>query len=259
MSATHPALPAVFNHLPLAHRGLHDLASGRPENSLAAFRAAIDAGYGIELDLQLSSDGQAMVFHDYDLGRLTAEKGAVQQRSAAELARIPLTGGDEGIPTLQEVLHLVAGRVPLLIEIKDQDGIMGANVGRLEKAAAENLRGYAGPVAVMSFNPHSVLKMAGFAPDIPRGITTSAYLPEDWELLPRGTRDRLREIPDYDHTGASFISHEASDLSRPRVADLKARGAVILCWTIRSHAEETAARRVADNITFEGYAANTPA
>lgn len=259
MTVTHPALPPLFKRLPFAHRGLHDLANGRPENSLAAFQAAIDGGYGIELDLQLSSDTQAMVFHDYDLGRLTAEIGAVQQCSAADLGRIALTGGAEGIPTLQAVLNLVAGRVPLLIEIKDQDGAMGANVGRLEQATAAVLKDYTGPAAVMSFNPHSVSKLAAFAPDIPRGITTSAYLPEDWELLPCGTCDRLRDIPDYDHTGSSFISHEAEDLLRPRVADLKARGAAILCWTIRSPEQEAEARKVAHNITFEGYAAKIPA
>lgn len=252
-------LPPAFLKAPLAHRALHDKAAGRVENSPAAIRAAIDAGYGIEIDLQLSADGQAMVFHDYDLKRLTGETGPVQQRRAAELAQITLSGGQDTIPTFAQVLQLVAGRVPLLIEIKDQDGAMGARVGRLEQAVARDLRGYAGPVAVMSFNPHSVLQMAQLAPDVPRGLTTSAYTQDDWKLLPAGVRDRLRGIPDYDPVGACFISHEAADLPRARVADLKRRGTPVLCWTIRSPQAERQARQIADNITFEGYPAAIPA
>ena len=252
-------LPVAFLKAPIAHRALHDIAAGRPENSPAAIEAACQAGYGIEIDLQLSSDGEAMVFHDYDLKRLTDTEGPVRQRSAAELGQIRLKGGTDTIPTLSEVLQLVAGRVPLLIEIKDQDGAMGANVGALEAAAARVLQGYRGPVAVMSFNPHSMVAMAGLAPEIPRGLTTCDFSAEDWPLLPAGTRARLRDIPDYDAARACFISHEACDLDAARVSDLKARGAAILCWTIKSAEAEAAARRVAHNVTFEGYAATIPA
>lgn len=252
-------LPAAFLKAPIAHRALHDLAAGRPENSPAAIDAACQAGYGIEIDLQLSADGVAVVFHDYDLKRLTGQSGPVRQRSAAELGQITLMGGTDTIPTLAQVLEQVAGRVPLLIEIKDQDGAMGASVGALEAATAKTLDGYTGPVAVMSFNPHSMIAMAGLAPAIPRGLTTCGYAPSDWPLLASGTRDRLREIPDYDAARACFISHQGSDLAAPRVADLKARGAAILCWTIRSPEAEAQARKIAHNITFEGYDAVIPA
>ena len=253
-----PALPPVFLTTPIAHRALHDRAAGRPENSRAAIRAAVAAGYGIEIDLQLSADGQAMVFHDYDLKRLTAETGPVRQRSATDLGRITLASGDgEGIPTLAEVLEIVAGQVPLLIEIKDQDGGMGPDVGPLEQAAARVLQGYGGPVAVMSFNPHSVAAFGAAAPGLPRGLTTSAYDPGDWNLS-RATCDRLRDIPDFDRVGASFISHEAADLARDRVQALRAAGVPVLCWTIRSEAQDRAARAFADNVTFEGYAAKAP-
>jgi len=244
-----------FVSTPLAHRALHDVTDGRPENSRAAIRAAIDYGYGIEIDLQLSSDGVAMCFHDYQLERLADAKGAVRQRTAAELGEIPLLGGAEGIPTFAEVLKLVAGRVPLLVEIKDQDGVMGPNVGPLEEAAARDVAGYEGPLAFMSFNPHSVAKMAEFAPDVPRGIVTDGYSEDDWLLLKPEVRDHLREVPDYDRVGASFISHQASDLGRDRVAALKAGGAHVFCWTIRSPEQEAEARRVAENVTFEGYLA----
>ena len=173
--------------------------------------------------------------------------------AAADLSRIPLRYSNEGIPTLEEVLGLVSGRAALLIEIKDQDGAMGENVGTLELAVAADLARYGGPVAVMSFNPHSVAAFGRAAPRVPRGLTTAAYDAKHWPALPAATRDRLREIPDYDRLGATFVSHEARDLHRPRLAELKAKGATLLCWTIRSAEEEAAARRHADNVTFEGY------
>ena len=252
-------LPPALLSLPLAHRALHDRAAGRPENSRAAVRAAVAAGYGIEVDVQLSSDGQAIVFHDETLDRLTGEQGPLNARTAQALQAIRLRDAQDGIPTLPQVLALVAGRVPLLIEVKDQTGTMGETDGRLEAATAAALAGYGGPVAVMSFNPHSVAHMARLAPQIARGITTSAYDPADWHPLDPAICDRLRAIPDYDRTGASFISHEAADLGRARVAELKAQGAAVLCWTIRSGEEEARARQVAQNITFEGYAAARPA
>jgi glycerophosphoryl diester phosphodiesterase len=252
-------LPAAFLTVPIAHRAYHDRSAGRPENSRAAVRAAVSAGYGIEIDIQPSADGVPMVFHDYDLRRLTGRPGRVAALPARDLGELRLIDAEDGIPSLADVLEIVEGRVPLLIEIKDQDGGMGPEVGALERAVAGVLMDYRGHVAVMSFNPESVAAMAGAAPDIPRGITTSAYAPEDWPLIPAATRDRLRGIPDYDRVGAAFISHEGRDLGRPRVADLKSHGAAILCWTIRSAEDEARARSIADNVTFEGYPAAIPA
>ncbi|HKL46014.1 MAG TPA: glycerophosphodiester phosphodiesterase family protein [Roseovarius sp.] len=249
MTALHPD----FCRLPLAHRGLHDVKDGRPENSRASIRAAIAAGYGIEIDLQLSSDGQAMVFHDYDLGRLTGQKGAIRQRAAQELAQIALLGGAEGVPGFDEVLDLVAGQVPLLVELKDQHGQMGQTDGQLEGAVASALDGYDGPLAVMSFNPHSVALLRDLAPDVPRGLTTCSYRRIDWMMLKREVRHRLREIPDYDAVDACFVSHQVKALDAPCISALKGRGAAVLCWTVRSAAQEAQARRIADNITFEGY------
>jgi hypothetical protein len=111
----------------------------------------------------------------------------------------------------------------------------------------------------MAFNPHCVAQMARLAPDLPRGLTTEAYDPVLNAPIPAEVCDYLREIPDYDRTGSSFISHQASDLGRPRVAELKAQGANILCWTIRSPEAEAEARRIADNVTFEGYLPTLPA
>ncbi|MCX8507881.1 MAG: glycerophosphodiester phosphodiesterase family protein [Rhodobacteraceae bacterium] len=248
-------LPEAFLTLPIAHRAYHDRAAGHPENSRAAVRAAIAAGYAIEIDIQPSADGVPMVFHDYDLRRLTGVAGRIRGRTATDLEALKLLTGNEGIPTLAEILAIVAGQVPLLIEIKDQDGAMGPDVGDLERSVAAVLAGYQGPLALMSFNPHSVAALANAAPHLPRGLTTSAYAPQDWPLLPSTVRDHLRQIPDLHSTGSCFISHEAADLDRPLVARLRTQGTAILCWTIRSAEAEAKARQVAQNITFEGYPA----
>lgn len=247
------ALPQVFLTLPFAHRGLH--GPGVPENSLAAAQAAVDAGYGIELDIQPSSDGVAMVFHDYDLRRLGGRPDRVDATSAEALGRLPLLEGDQTIPTLAQFLELVAGRVPLLIEIKDQPDGLGGQAVDLHVPVAEALKGYDGPVAVMSFNPRIVAAFHALAPEIPVGITSCAYAAEDYPELSDAQREHLRAIADYDAVGACFVSHDHRDLDNPRVDALKAMGAGILCWTIRTPEEEAAARRIADNITFEYYMA----
>lgn len=248
-------LPAAFRDTPLAHRALHDRNAGRVENSRKSIQAAIDASYGIEVDVQLSRDGEAMVFHDDLLDRLTAETGPITLRGHRELGQIALKDDGGTIPTLSEVLAMVSGQVPLLIEIKDQTGTMGGDTGVLEQATVNALQNYKGDIALMSFNPHAVAVLAKIAPDIPRGLTTSAYAEPFWPDVPAETRDALREIPDYYRVGACFISHEASDLARPRISELRAEGAAILCWTIRSRIAEAEARQIADNITFEGYLA----
>ncbi len=254
-----PPLPDGFLRAPIAHRALHDVRSGRAENSLSSIEAAIAAGYGIEIDLQLTSDGQAAVFHDYDLGRLTEASGAVRLRTMAELQQIPLRGGaGDHIPSLSEVLACVDGRVPVLVEIKDMDGAMGKNVGPLEQAAAVALTAYNGPVAVMSFNPNSTGEMARLAPNLPRGLVTDPFEPDDWPIPATVCAD-LREIPDFERTGSSFVSHMVQDLHRPRLRDLKDQGVPILCWTVRTPEIEAAARQIADNVTFEGYMAAIPA
>lgn len=260
-----PGLHPDFLTRPIAHRALHDLAAGRPENSLAAVRAAVNAGYGIEIDLQGSADGVAMVFHDDTLERLTDAEGPVRARSAAELSALALKGGGgAGIPTLAEVLEAVGGRVPLLIEVKDQSGSMGPVDGVLERATAAALQGYEGPVALMSFNPHSVAALAEAAPDVARGLTTYAFPASDFPQAAENPalearRAELAAIADYGRVGACFVSHRWRDLDSPRLAELKASGAAILCWTLRSPEEDAIARQRADNVTFEGYLPPVPA
>lgn len=247
------ALPADFLTMPIAHRGLH--GPNVPENSLAAFRAAIEAGYAIECDIQRCVDGAPVVFHDYDLSRMAGDESFVADLTAEDLQDFRLLKTDERIPTLGEMLRLVAGQVPLLIEIKDQDGRLGTNIGDLQKRVAEELKGYEGPVAVMSFNPETVAAFHAVAPEIAVGLTTCAYDADEWPMLDAQERAHLGAISDYARTGAGFISHDRVDLANPAVTALKAAGVPVLCWTIHNEAEEAEARRVADNITFEDYRA----
>ncbi|MFV0383024.1 glycerophosphodiester phosphodiesterase family protein [Paracoccus sp. (in: a-proteobacteria)] len=247
------ALADGFVRIPLAHRGLH--GGVVPENSLAAAQAAIDAGYGIEIDIQPAAGGVPMVFHDYDLMRMTGDEGYIADLDRDDLAELRLAGGDQRIPTLAEMLRLVAGKVPLLIELKDQDGRLGRNIGDLHQKVATALAHYAGPVAVMSFNPHMVGGFHRAMPRIPAGITTCGFDAGDWPGLEAETRLRMAGIADFEAAGACFISHDRADLANPRVAALKSQGVPILCWTVRSPEQEAEARRIADNITFEGYAA----
>ena len=254
-----PRLPDSLRRLPIAHRALHDARQRRPENSLSAIHAAISAGYAIEIDLQISSDGHAVMFHDETLDRMTAQSGPVNARSLADLRAIALKGSDDTIPSFAEVLSFVAGRVPILVELKDQHGEMGQGDGALERAVARDLADYHGDLAVMSFNPHSMADMARLAPAVPRGLTTSAYLPSVWNPLPADICAHLAQIPDYDRVGASFISHEWRYLDMPRVTQLAAQGADILCWTIKSPQAESMGRALACNITFEEYKTPNPA
>ncbi|MDO5658233.1 MAG: glycerophosphodiester phosphodiesterase family protein [Paracoccus sp. (in: a-proteobacteria)] len=247
------ALDASFTTTPIAHRGLHGV--GVPENSMAAFRAAIEAGYGIELDVQPAGDGTPMVFHDEDLSRLTGADGLIAATSRDALAALRLFGTGEGVPTLAEVLELVAGRVPLLIEIKDQDGALGPQIGALAADVAAMVADYAGPVALMSFNPHMVAACRDAAPDVPRGLTSCHFAAHDWPQIDAQGRAELAALSRFEDTESAFISHFWGDLDNPAVAALKSRGVPVLCWTIRDAAQEKQARAVADGITFEHYAA----
>ncbi len=247
-----PDLPHDFLSRPIAHRGYHDAGAGIIENSRAAFDAAIAHGFGIELDLQLSKDGEAMVFHDYALKRLTGQVGAVQMFDAADLSKMTLSGSDEYIPTFAEILTRVKGRVPLLVELKDQDGALGPNIGRLERRVAELLSDYHGEVALMSFNPHTVIELRRQSPDITRGLTTEDYTTGD-HLIPQARKVELTAIPDFAAAGAAFISHDWHSLDSDPVKNIRAQGGHVLCWTIKSAEDEGIARKLADNVTFEGY------
>lgn len=225
-----------------AHRGLH--VPGVPENSLTSFRDAIDRGMGIECDVQRSADGQAMVFHDFELDRLTAESGPVNARTADELARIELVGSHDRIPTLRRMLDEVAGRAPILIEIKSRRGSF-KHAGALCQAVRRVLEGYTGPHAIMSFDPRVVRWFADRSPLTVRGLVVTE---ENDKALPGMIRRRLflwRARPD-------FLAYDIRDLPSRFAAKQRARGLPLLTWTVRSAEHRERAAEHADAPIAEG-------
>jgi glycerophosphoryl diester phosphodiesterase len=224
--------------VPFAHRGLH--GGALVENSGGAFAAAAAQGFGIELDVQLSRDGEAMVFHDYDLDRLTLEQGPVAARTAAELQAIRLYIGKEVIPRLDEALRIIDGRVPLLIEIKSPD----RRVTRLCGAVAAALDGYCGPVGVMSFSPEVGAWFARRAPGVLRGLVVT-------EHGRRGWRGRIERPLALWRARADFLAYDIRDLPSLFAGAARSRGRPVYTWTVRSDSERARAAAYADQIIFE--------
>jgi len=233
----------------IAHRGLHDAANGIIENTPAAVAAAIAAGYAIEVDLQLSRDGEAMVFHDVTLERLTLASGRLSDRTAAQLATARFRGApDARIVTLDSLLRQVDGQVPLVLEIKGG----WKHVGPLESRIAGCLQDYAGTAAVMSFDPRSVGWFRTHAPGIRRGLVAGAFANGDtWPGLTRFQRFRLRHLLSAFTVRPEFIAFDVKAL--PTLATRLARlyGLPVLVWTVRSDDDRKRAERYGDVMIFE--------
>ena len=223
-----------------AHRGLH--GAGIPENSLAAGKAAVAGGMGIECDVQQTSDGQAVVFHDWELDRLTAESGTVRERSADELAQIALRDGNERIPRLSDLLALVRGRAPLLIEIKTK---RDRRIAPLCLAVRRDLEGYAGPVAVMSFDPRVGAWFGKHAPRIARGLVVTEEGARTYSATVKRHLSLWRARPD-------FLAYDVRDLPSPFAATQRKRGLPVLTWTVRTAALRKVAAEHADAPIAEG-------
>ena len=232
---------------PVAHRGLH--GNGIVENSLSAAVAAVAANYAIEVDLQLSKDGEVVIFHDETLDRLTNQQGDVVARSAAELKAIKLKDTNDTIPALAELLALVAGKVPLVLELKSSWG--GDTV--LAKKVAEQLLNYEGPVVVMSFDPDLVAALKSYAPGLPRGIVAERrYLHPYWKFLSAGKKQYLGLLLHILRTKPHFVAYAQFDL--PAVAPLIARyvfGMPLLSWTVRTEKERSRVSKWVNQIIFE--------
>lgn len=216
-----------------AHRGLH--GPGVPENSPASFTGAIARGMGIECDVQRSGDGRAMVFHDKELERLTGQEGLIADLSAEQLGNIVLSGGTDTIPTLREVLDLIAGRVPVLIEIKSSRSA-SRRTSALCLAVRRDLEGYNGPHAIMSFDPRVVRWFADHSKLTVRGLVVTE---ENDKALPGMIRRRLSLW----HAKPDFLAYDIRDLPSRFAAGQRKRGLPVLTWTVRSaeHRERAAA------------------
>ncbi len=236
---------------PIAHRGLHDKAKGVLENTEAAFAAAVAHDYAIECDLQLSRDGEAMVFHDDTLDRLTDASGPVNTKSIRELQKVAFKNSTARMQTLAEMLDQIASRTTLVIEIKSHcDGD-----NRLTNRALDVLKSYEGPYALMSFDPDIIAHVRERSPLTVRGIvadrTTDAY----YAYLPVERRLEMRTLSHADRTRPHFVSFCAAELPFPPIGHLRASGLPVISWTIRTPEQARHARRYSDQITFEGYAA----
>lgn len=237
---------------PIAHRGLHDRAAGRPENTLVAAHAAVAAGFSIECDVQLSADGEAMVFHDPALGRLTRASEPVSSRTAADLGTLTLAGTSETIPTLPAFLAAVAGAVPVIVEVKSRyDGDL-----RLAQRAAEVASACDGPVALKSFDPQVVAALRDLCPKrIPRGIVAEttqddpAYAAMTW-----ATRRALSNLLHFADSRPDFLSWRVDDLPCAPTYLCRLLGRMpVMAWTVRSEEQRAAAAAHADQMVFEGF------
>lgn len=245
--------PAAWSWLasrPIAHRGLHAESRGIIENSLAAAAAAIAHNYAIECDVQMTKDGEAVVFHDEKLDRLTPAHGDLHDRSAFELVRIGYRDGEGRIPLLTDLLAAVAGRVPLIVEIKsrfDDDLRLAARVAAL-------IADYSGPLALKSFDPAILAHFRETALARPLGLVAqAAYDAADWPDLSREKRQALATFADYQRTRPDFLSWNIADL--PHATTTLWRSGLcrpLLTWTVRTPAQAGVAAHFADQIVFEG-------
>jgi glycerophosphoryl diester phosphodiesterase len=236
---------------PIAHRGLHDAQTGIIENTPSAFAAAVAGGYGIECDVQITRDGEAMVYHDDALGRLTEGDAALAAMAAADLKRVPFKATADRMITLGELCDLVAGRVTLVVELKSR---FDADL-RLAHRAATVLASYRGPVAVMSFDPAPVAAIRRVAPALTRGIVAEKrYLARDWVQLPAATRRALAYFAHALRTRPQFIAYSVKDF--PALIPSIGRSLFhlpLLTWTVRNADDRQRAARYANQMIFEGF------
>ena len=234
-----------------AHRGYHDGNVAVPENSLASFQAAIDAGYGIELDVQLSSDKIPMVFHDADLLRVCGVEGKIWDYTCQELQAMQLFGTEETIPTLAQALELIGGQVPILVEYKmdkvDTDVCAYSH---------ELLKNYDGPYAVQSFHPFALFWYRQNAKDVPRGILAKNFIRDKQEkgkdpsIVDFLTTNLMLNVIGY----PDFIAYDYQDADYFALKLCRLMGAPTSTWTLKDPAHYEQVQGQFDLYTFEGFA-----
>lgn len=224
---------------PIAHRGHHDMNASRWENTLSAFRSAVEHGYAIECDIHLAADGVPVVFHDHELERLTGRMGNVNELASGQLAKLSVGGTSDHVPSLREMLALVSGKVPVVIELK---GIEGQDDG-LTRAVASELATYSGKAAIMSFDHHLIRRFQAEAPGIPCGLTAEGTsVPEieaHFSMLAHGI---------------AFVSYNVDHLPNPFVSFVRERLSMpVITWTVRDAEQVQRTFEHADQMTFEGF------
>ena len=242
VAAPDPARVGFLIAHDFAHRGLW--GGPVPENSLAAARAAIQGGFGIECDVRLSRDGTVMVFHDVDTERLTGRAGRIAETATQDIQSLRLGGGEEWVPTLAQLTGLIAGRVPLLIEIKT-DTL--AQTAPLCLAVRRVLEGYRGPVAVMGFNPEVSRWFLSHAPKIVRGLVMT----EHRDNRGRAIRDAVTRRLAVKRARPDFLAYDVRFLPSSLPAALRSKGLPVLSWTVRSEADRATVAACADRPIFE--------
>ena len=235
---------------PIAHRGLWS-PDGPPENSLAAFQAACAAGYGVELDVQRTADGEAVVFHDATLERMTGEVGRVSDHTAADIMGMRLKNSDETIPSLADALTLVGHRAMVHIEIKIPFG----EVGPLERRVHEVLIDHSGPTCVIGFNPYSHGWFADHHPKILRGLDSYSYAGPDARHLSPEIRKKYAQLDHVSIARPHFLALSLDMLPHPKATALRKSGMPVVAWTVREPSQWEAVRDHCDNVIFEGFAA----
>ena len=235
---------------PVAHRGLWS-PSGAPENSLAAFQAACAGGYGIELDVQLTRDGEAVVFHDDRLDRMCGVEGKLRDRSLAELRELRLKGTDETIPTLAETLAEVGHRALVHIELKTPFG----EVGPLEKRVHEILIDHNGPICIIGFNPYSHAWFAAHHPKVLRGLDSYRWNDQGAQTLAPEQRKAFARLEHVEIAKPHFLALGLDMLPSPKAAAYREQGMPIVAWTVRRPEQWEAIKDSCDNLIFEGFAA----
>jgi glycerophosphoryl diester phosphodiesterase len=240
-----PLCPAWLSSSPIAHRGLHDPDAGRPENSLAAFEAAAEAGYPCELDVQLTASGALIILHDHDLQRATGVPRPAVTLTAGDLPHTRLFGSDQHVPTLQQVIERVRGRVPLLVELKRS---RGSSPQVLVSAVLETLRQQKGDYALSSFDSVLVCKARVARSQFPIGqISGLLRAANPWDrFVGRSLVSNFITRPD-------FISYELAGLPSRIVAMWRSHGVAVLAWPVKSPEDERKARQYADNIIFSDF------
>ncbi len=234
---------------PIAHRGLWS-PGGAPENSLGAFQAACSAGYGIELDVQLTADGEAVVFHDATLTRMTGAQGRVADHTAADLGALRLSGTDETIPTLAEALTVVGHRAMVNIEIKIPYG----EVGPLERRVHEVLIDHNGPISVIGFNPYSHAWFADHHPSVLRGLNSYSYHGPDARHLAPELRKQYADLRHVAIAKPHFLALGMDMLPHAKADGFRQRGMPVVAWTARDVDQWDAVKSCCDNVIFEGFA-----